>query len=152
MTTGTVNIPPAPLRLGTVFKGFVMSAALATALNGLVLAASLRVFSISPQFGPLGLGPQMTATVAAAAASALMLTLLVRYTGRPARTFYIISGVVFAASFVPVWAYATADPSNPGTTLAAVVALCVTHVIALVCITPVQALIMVSHSGANHDG
>jgi hypothetical protein len=148
VTTEALRIRPAPLGLGTVLRTIAVSGGVALAVNLLLLAAWRWVFDISAEFRPLTIGPQFTATLVAAFGGALTLALLLRLTRWPVRLFLLVSGVVFALSFVPVWQYAVAQPANPGVSAGALVALCVTHVTALACIVPLQLRLLTPTGGA----
>lgn len=147
MTTEAVRVRPAPLNLGAVLRAIVVSAGIAVTVDVLLLTAWRWLFDISPEFRPLAIGPQLTGTLAAVLGGALTLVLLIRCTRRPVRMFALTSGVVFALSFVPVWLYAVAEPPNPGVSAGALVALCITHVTALVCIVPVQVSFLLPAGG-----
>ena len=88
--------------------------------------------SYDPQFLPLAnVSGAIVFTLPAAIVAALIYAALFRFARRPARTFTIISAIVFVVTLIPDFAYI---PSVPGVTVAQTAILVLMHIVAAVVI------------------
>lgn len=118
---------------------FLAAAALAALGNSVVRLITVAVTDIAPEFEPLRVGPPIGASIVSALAATVVFAVLVRFTKRPVRNFWITSLVAFVVTFAPLVNVATSDNPGPGLTGAtagAIVSLAVMHVVALAAIVP----------------
>jgi hypothetical protein len=117
---------------GRVARVGLATVAASVAANTLVYFLGSTLVSYDPQFLPLAnVSGAIVFTLPAAIVAALIYAVLLRFARRPARTFTIISAIVFVATLVPDFTYI---PSVPGVTVAQTAILVLMHSVAAVVI------------------
>jgi uncharacterized protein DUF6069 len=100
----------------------------ATAANTLVYVVGSALVAYDPRFLPLAnVSGAILFTLPAAIGAVLVYAALLRFARKPARTFAIISAVVFVLATIPDFAYI---PSVPGATAGQTAVLVVMHIVA----------------------
>jgi hypothetical protein len=100
----------------------------ATAANTLVYVIGSALVAYDPRFLPLaGVSGEISFTLPAAIGAVLLYAVLLRFARKPARTFAIISAVVFVLATIPDFTYI---PSVPGATAGQTAVLVVMHIVA----------------------
>ncbi|CAA9495890.1 MAG: hypothetical protein AVDCRST_MAG12-2358 [uncultured Rubrobacteraceae bacterium] len=105
----------------------VATVAVAVLVNVVIRTAAVSVLGIGEGFLPLGVGPTVVFTVAGMVGAVVVFGLLLRFAGRPVRTFRRVALAVLLVSLVPD-VLMLFSPSMPGTTVAGVLTLMVEHV------------------------
>ena len=112
-------------RFALVGPGTVLAA---VAANVLVYFVAGTLVAYNAEFLPLAsVGGAIIMTLAPAIVAVLLYAALLRFTRHPARSFTIISAIVFIVSLIPVFTYI---PSVAGVTNAQTAILVVMHVVA----------------------
>jgi hypothetical protein len=100
----------------------------ATAATTLVYAIGSALVAYDPRFLPLAdVSGEIVFTLPAAIGAVLLYAALLRFARHPARTFAIISAVVFVVTAIPDFTYI---PSVPGATAGQTAVLVVMHIVA----------------------
>ena len=105
----------------------VATVAVAVLVNVVIRTVAVSVLGIGEGFLPLGVGPTVVFTVAGMVGAVVVFGLLLRFAGRPVRTFRRVALAVLLVSLVPD-VLMLFSPSMPGTTVAGVLTLMVEHV------------------------
>ncbi len=117
---------------GRVARVGLATVAAAVAANALVYFVGGALIPYDPQFLPLAnVSGAIVFTFPAAIVAALLYAALLRFARRPARTFTIISAIVFVVTLIPDFTYI---PTVPGVTVAQTAILVLMHVVAAVVI------------------
>jgi hypothetical protein len=117
---------------GHVARIGIATVVAAVAANVLVYFAGGALVAYDPQFLPLAnVSGAIVFTLPAAIVAALIYAALLRFARRPARTFTIISVIVFVVTVIPDFTYI---PTVPGVTVAQTAILVLMHVVAAVVI------------------
>ena len=104
------------------------TAVAATAANTLVYLVGGALVPYDSRFLPLAnVSGEIVFTLPAALGAVLLYAALLRFARKPARTFAIISAVVFVAATIPDFTYI---PSVPGATAGQTAVLVVMHIVA----------------------
>lgn len=112
-------------------KRGALAAVLSVVVNLVVLQAVLATGGV-PRIDPLSVPPVTLFTILGVVGATAVYGLLVRFSGRPDRTFLIVAAVVLLLSFVPDVGLLQV---NPAATVRAVVVLMVMHVtVAAICV------------------
>lgn len=128
--TTAASVPQASraARRGRVALVSLATVVAATLANVLVYFAGGAIVAYDPQFLPLtSVGGAIVFTLPAAAVAAGIYALLLRFAHRPARTFIIISAVVFVVTAIPDFTYI---PTVPGVTAGQTAILVLMHTVA----------------------
>jgi len=97
--------------------------------NLLVRIVTVALLNPDPAFQPLGWGPPIGLTFFGVLGAIIIYAIIGRFSRRPITLFRRIALVALIVSFVPDIALLVV-PSQPGTTIGAVIALIVIHVVA----------------------
>lgn len=117
---------------GRVARVGLATVAASVAATTLVYFLGGALVSYDPRFLPLAnVSGAIVFTLPAAIVAALIYAALLRFARRPARTFTIISAIVFVVTLVPDFTYI---PSVPGVTVAQTAILVLMHFVAAVVI------------------
>jgi hypothetical protein len=115
--------------MGRLWWAGLLAAVVAAIGNIIVLLITGALFTVPASFPPFAIGPVTFFSVVGVVGATAVFALLGRFTRRPIRWFWIISGVVLLLSFIPNIITLVGN-TLPGTSLAGVVSLMVMHVVA----------------------
>jgi hypothetical protein len=115
--------------MGRLWWAGLLAAVVAAIGNIIVLLITDALFTVPASFPPFAIGPVTFFSVVGVVGATAVFALLGRFTQRPIRWFWIISVVVLLLSFIPNIVMLVAN-TLPGTTVAGVVGLMITHVVA----------------------
>jgi hypothetical protein len=114
--------------LGRLAGVGALAVVLAVVANLVVRTLAVSFFA-SPEFPPLAVGPTVLFTAVGVLGATVVFGLIARFSGRPVRLFRRVALVVLLLSLVPDVLLLVAAPF-PGTSVPAVLALMVEHVVA----------------------
>jgi hypothetical protein len=115
--------------MGRLWWAGLIAAVVAAVGNILVMLITDALFAVPDSFPPFAVGPITFFSVVGVVGATAVFALLGRFTQRPIHWFWIISVVVLLLSFIPNIVMLVAN-TLPGTTVAGVVGLMITHVVA----------------------
>lgn len=128
-TTDNTSHHTQNLNLRRLTGAGLVAAVVAAVGNIIVLMITEALFTIPASFEPFNMTPIALFSVVGVVGATVVFGLLVRYTQRPVRWFWIVSVVVLLLSFIPNIALLVTDAMS-GTTVAGVIALMIMHVVA----------------------
>ena len=105
-----------------------LAVVISTAVNLIIRGIAVIWLKISPQFGPIGIGPVIFWSVVSGIGAILVFYLVTRRASRPLPMYVLIAFIVYLCTFIPDALLLSRNPPIfPGTTAAAVLVLMSMH-------------------------
>jgi len=114
--------------LGRIWWAGLVTLVASLAANAIVAALAGPLLNVSPVFAPLQPGAYVFFTVIGVLGAVTTFALVARFARRPIRTYLTVATIALALSFIPDLML-MADPSLPGTSVPAILALMVMHIV-----------------------
>lgn len=136
------------ISLGKILIAGLMAIVIALAANFAISTIGRRIFGVSPDFAPLGPGPQTLFTVTGSLGATLVFAAIVHFASSPLETFRRIAGIALGVSFIPDLLLLLSGSAGavPGYSVVAIGLLLVEHM--LTCIICVGLLIRLTRAPA----